>query len=173
MEAVSWLEKVKIRNLLQEDLPALEWDGEYTHFRRIYADAYTRANAGRSILWVADLQEVGIIGQVFIQLSADRPELADGKTRAYLYSFRIRPPYRSQGLGTRMLQVIENDLRSRGFRWISLNVAKDNPRARSLYERNGYRVVASEPGIWSYPDDQGDWQTVEEPAWRMEKFLVI
>ena len=173
MEAVTWLDKVKIRHVQQEDLPALEWEGEYAHFRRLYADAYARASHGRSILWVADLPEAGIIGQVFVQLSADRLELADGKQRAYLYSFRVRPEYRSQGLGTRMLQRVERELRNRGYRWITLNVAKDNPRARLLYERNGFNVVASEPGIWSYPDEQGDWHTVEEPAWRMEKFLVI
>jgi ribosomal protein S18 acetylase RimI-like enzyme len=173
MEAVSWLEKVHVRHLRENDLPALEWDGEYAHFRRLYADAYSRANKGRSILWVAELQGIGVIGQVFIQLAAERSELADGKQRAYLYSFRIRPEYRGQGLGTRMLQIVENDLRSRSFRWVTLNVAQENPRARALYERNGYTVVGTEPGIWSYPDDKGDWHTVEEPAWRMEKFLVI
>jgi ribosomal protein S18 acetylase RimI-like enzyme len=62
-------------------------------------------------------------------------------------------------------------LRQREFRYITLNVARDNPRAQQLYVRRGYYVVAPEPGIWSYPDEKGVWHRVEEPAWRMEKML--
>ncbi|HZW02367.1 MAG TPA: GNAT family N-acetyltransferase, partial [Anaerolineaceae bacterium] len=111
------------------------------------------------------------IGQVFIQLICDRPELADGHRRAYLYSFRIRETYQNQGLGTRMLRHLEDDLHRRGFRAVTLNVAKDNPRALRLYEREGFTIVAHEPGEWSYPDHNGVWQRVVEPAWRMEKAL--
>jgi ribosomal protein S18 acetylase RimI-like enzyme len=165
----SWLSMVTIRTVQVTDLPGLEWDGQYVHYRRVYADAFERAQTGRSVLWIADLPEHGIIGQVFIQLICDRPELANGEDRAYLYAFRVRPEFRSQGLGGRMMQVVDADLRRRGFHWVTLNVARDNRRARQLYERAGYRVVAPEPGVWSYPDHVGVWHTVEEPAWRMEK----
>ena len=35
------LEKVdlRIRQATESDLPALEWDGEYIHFRRVYREA--------------------------------------------------------------------------------------------------------------------------------------
>ncbi|HMD89725.1 MAG TPA: GNAT family N-acetyltransferase [Anaerolineaceae bacterium] len=168
---ISWLNTVVIRNLVSADLPGLEWEGEFTHFRRVYAEAYERALRGLSVLWVADLPSKGIIGQVFIQLICDRLELADGQQRAYLYSFRIRPAYRSSGLGTNILQVVENDLRLREFKMVTLNVAKDNIRAQKLYERCGYRIVAHEPGVWSFMDECGAWHQVEEPAWRMEKYL--
>src|SRR5512142_2058842 len=104
-----WVSQVQIRAATAADLPGLEWDGEFSHFRRVYADAYQRMVDGKSILWVADLPGTGIIGQVFIQLTCDREELADGFCRAYLYSFRIRPPYRRAGLGTRVMQVVERD----------------------------------------------------------------
>jgi ribosomal protein S18 acetylase RimI-like enzyme len=165
----NWIPFVDIRQIRKADLPALEWNGEYSHFRQIYADAYNRSLHGLAVLWVADLPGAGIIGQVFIQLSCDRPELADGHLRAYLYSFRVMPAYRSGGLGSRIMDVVEKDLGKRGFRYVTLNVAKDNPRAQQLYERVGYHVVAHEPGIWSYMDPEGVWHQVEEPAWRMEK----
>lgn len=160
-----------VRHVVFDDLPKMEWEGEYAHFRRVYADAYQRMLRGYSILWVAELPGIGLVGQVFIQLTCDRHELADGSERAYLYSFRVRSEYRSLGIGTRMMEVVEQDLRERGFYAITLNVARDNPRAQQLYARRGYRVVAPEPGIWSYPDDKGVWHRVEEPAWRMEKIL--
>jgi ribosomal protein S18 acetylase RimI-like enzyme len=167
----SWLDQVTVRHVRKEDLPAMEWNGEYTHFRRVFEDAYRHMQLGHSILWLAELNGVGLIGQVFIQLICDRHELADGRERAYLYSFRVQSQYRSKGLGTLMMNTVEEDLIERGFRIITLNVARDNPKAQQLYVRRGYYVVAPEPGTWSYPDEKGVWHQVEEPAWRMEKQL--
>lgn len=166
-----WISKVIIRQLRQEDLPELEWDGQFRHFRRVFHTAYQRAQRGLSLLWVVELPGKGIIGQIFIQITCDRPELADGVSRAYFYSFRIRPLYRGFGLGKRVLKFIEEDLQTRGFSFVTLNVAKTNERARTLYESVGYKVVAHEPGNWSYTDHHGKLNQVHEPAWRMEKKL--
>jgi ribosomal protein S18 acetylase RimI-like enzyme len=164
-------EQVIIRVLKKNDLPELEWGGEYTHFRRLFADAYESAQRGRSVLWVAELPGMGILGQLFVQLTSGRSELADGYQRGYIYGFRLKPLYRSRGIGTQMMEVAEQDLLRRGFQWVTLNVGRDNPQARRLYERRGYRVVANEPGEWSYYDDKGVRRQVHEPAWRMEKKL--
>jgi len=168
----SWVSRVQIRRLTKADLPALEWDGEYSRFRRLFAETYQSAVKGRAVLWVADLPGLGLIGQLFVQLNSARLELADGKTRAYIYAFRVRKSYRGAGLGTRLLQTAEADLVRRGYQWVTLNVGRDNPNARQLYERNGYRVVASEPGIWHYIDETGQRREVNEPAWRMENKLT-
>ncbi len=171
MDAGNRIDQVQIRHVTKKDLLALEWEGEYIHFRRVYADAFERAQNGGSVLWVADLPGFGVIGQVFVQLICDRPELADGHTKAYVYAVRVRPQFRNLGVGTRLMDAAEADLRRRGFQWATLNVARDNPGAQRLYERRGYRVVAPEPGQWSYPDENGIWQSAVEPAWRMEKAL--
>ena len=78
----NWLNQVIIRHLEHADLPALEWEGEYVHFRKIYAEAYQRVQHGLSLVWVADLPGMTIIGQALVQLICDRPELADGISRA-------------------------------------------------------------------------------------------
>lgn len=168
----TWLSKVQIRQIERSDLPALEWDGEYTHFRQLYKEIYEGVTKGKAIMWVADLNGSSVIGQLFVQLKSSRIELADGTSRAYIYSFRVQPSYRENGLGTQMLQIAENDLVERGFHWVTLNVARDNPDARRLYERQGYRVVAMEPGNWTYRDERGLTKQVHEPAWRMEKRLL-
>lgn len=170
-KTASLVERIKIRNLRRGDLPALEWEGEYIHFRRIFQSAFRSANEGASVLWIAELPGSGLVGQLFVQLYSSRPELADGNLRAYIYGFRIRPAYRGQGIGTRMMETAEEDLSRRGFSCVTLNVARDNPDARRLYERLGYRVVADEPGIWSYFDHEGIQHHVNEPSWRMEKPL--
>ena len=168
----SWLTRLKIRPMVASDLPLLEWDGEYRHFRKVYADAYKRYMNGLSVLWVAELEGQDLIGQAFVQLTCDRPELANGIDRAYLYSLRVRPSFRGAGVGSKIMESAEEDLMDREFRTITLNVARDNLRAQSLYFRRGYRIIAPEPGRWSYQDDHGEWQHVVEPAWRMEKSLI-
>ncbi|MDI6694375.1 MAG: GNAT family N-acetyltransferase [Anaerolineales bacterium] len=165
-------EQVIIRVLRGEDLPALEWGGEYRHFRRLYADIYRSACQGKALMWVAELPEVGIIGQVFVQLSSGRRELADGVRRAYIYGFRIQPAYRGVGIGGRMLQIVEEDLLQRRFLFVTLNVARENIAALRFYQQHGYQVVAEEAGEWSYLDDTGRRREVHEPAWRMEKALT-
>lgn len=165
------LSQVNYRLLIKGDLPALEWGGEYRHFKRLYADIYESMKLGRALMWVAELREVGIIGQLFVQLSSGRTELADGSIRAYIYGFRIKPEYRRQGFGRQMMLQIETDLFKRRFQYATLNVAQDNPQALALYERLGYQVIASDPGRWSYLDHLGNRQEVSEPAWRMQKNL--
>jgi len=166
------LAKVSIRRMTREDLPALEWNGEFRHFRNVYKSVYHRMQQGGADAWVAESAQGEIIGQVFLQYMSDRPELADGWNRAYLYSFRIKPLYRSRGLGTRMLRVLEDALIARHYHHVTLNVARDNPDAIRLYKRQGFQMIAEEPGVWSYRDHEGQWQTVIEPSWRMEKKLA-
>ncbi len=163
---------VVIRTITQNDLLSLEWEGEYRHFRRLYTEIYQSASRGKAVMWVAELPGKGIIGQLFVQLISARHELADGKERAYIYGFRIKPDYRRQGLGRRMMEIAEDDLCQRCFQKVTLNVARDNPLARRLYEGLGYHVVGMDPGKWHYLDHFGNRCEVNEPAWRMEKKLA-
>lgn len=166
-------ESIRIRHLVAKDLPKLEWGGEFTHFRRQFQLTYRDYLAGKGIPWVAVDQENGeILGQVFVLFkSRFRKELADGEARAYMYSIRVKAHVRNLGLGNYMMDEVEADLRRRGFDVVTLNVARDNPDAYRFYFRRGYRVVAPEPGQWSYIDHQGKRRFVDEPAWRMEKSL--
>jgi ribosomal protein S18 acetylase RimI-like enzyme len=168
----STLDSVIIRTVQQGDLPALEWEGEYAHFRRLYAEAFQRSRRGLNVLWLAEQPGLGVLGQVFIQLNCDRPEMCNGIDRAYLYAFRVRPAFRSMGLGARMLRVAEDDLLEREYRYLTLNVARVNVRAQTFYRRHGFSVVAPEPGRWSYVDHEGRLRNIVEPAWRMEKRLL-
>jgi ribosomal protein S18 acetylase RimI-like enzyme len=159
-----------IRPLLEEDLPALEWDGVYVHFRQLFRQAYEDMRLGTRLSLVLKHRTSGeMVGQVFIQWNSSDPRFADGRRRGYLYALRIKPAFRQRGLGSRMIQAAEDELRRRGMDMASIGVEKDNPRARGLYERHGYRILAEDPGHWFYTDHQGNVQEVIEPAWLMEK----
>jgi ribosomal protein S18 acetylase RimI-like enzyme len=73
---------------------------------------------------------------------------------------------RNQGVGTALLLEAENLVRERGQSHVSLGVGVDNPNARRLYERLGYRDAGLAPvhdgGV--YRDRQGDNHSWQE-AW--------
>jgi ribosomal protein S18 acetylase RimI-like enzyme len=171
LPASALLTQLRIRCAEEADLPALEWNGEYAHFRRLFADTYRQSILGCAKIWITELMGNDLIGQLMVSLKGNRPELADGITRAYVFGFRVQPAFRNQGIGRLMMRTVEDDLWQNRFRTVTLNVAQTNFAARRFYERLEYSIVGNEPGHWSYLDQYGKRQEVHEPAWRMEKEL--
>lgn len=160
---------LNIRLVEKADLQALEWDGEYKKYRRMYADIFYSTLAGKTLMWIVETENGEAIGQAFVMLKSSELDAADGEKRAYLFGFRIRDSWRNQGIGSYLMRFVEGDLSQRGYQHITLNVAKENQDALRLYQRLGYKIVGSHAGKWSYVDDQGVVQHVNEPSWRMIK----
>lgn len=164
-------QKVVIRPIRETELPALEWDGAYTRYRKVFQQTYEDAVRGQRIMLIA-VVSAQIVGQVFIQLSSTERRYADGYSRGYLYSLRVRPDWQAHGIGTRLVKAAEASLRARGFNTAVIAAGKENPRARQLYERLGYRTFADDPGVWYFQDVNGVQQSVSEPCWVMQKRLL-
>jgi len=164
-------EKIQLRLLEEADLPELEWEGRYSHFRKLYQQHYKNYLSGSTLIWVATDPVGKVIGQVFVLLYSKDKEIADGKKRAYLFSFRIRDEWRGQGIGSFMMEFVEDFLRQKGFSWLRLNVGKENRAAIEIYRHRGSRIMGPDSGTWRYEDNNDKWQTVCEPAWRMIKEL--
>ena len=160
-----------IRRVTRDDLPGLEWEGEYWKFREMFADLFYNTTIGRTLMWVVVAPWGELIGQAFVMLKSSERDAADGKSRAYVFSFRVKSAWQNQGIGTHLMRFVEDDLCQRGFKCVTLNVAKENQDALRLYQRLGYQVTGSRPGIWSYRDPNGVVHRVKEPAWRMMKCL--
>jgi ribosomal protein S18 acetylase RimI-like enzyme len=88
---------------------------------------------------------------------------------AWIWAAHVDPGYQSQGVGTALLQHLEELARERGFA-IALGVGKDNPDAERLYQRLGYRRYSEEVGHWSYELD-GKLVEESEDCWLMKKML--
>lgn len=159
-----------IRQATLEDLPALEWDGEYRHYRRLFARAMEEAQHGRRIVLLAE-SGGSLTGQLFIQFTTRASFASQDTKSAYLYAFRVKRAYRGQGIGSQLLQEAEALLQARGYGRTVISVAKSNRAARRLYERHDYRIFAEDSGEWSYIDHRGVLRHVVEPAYVMEKWL--
>jgi GNAT superfamily N-acetyltransferase len=82
--------------------------------------------------------------------------------------------YRSQGIGSRIIQKAEEEARDRGFELLRLAVdPEDNPRAHALYLRHGFTDVGLPPfdasGTWI--DQDGNEHPYEEWCINMTKRL--
>ncbi len=165
------VDKVVIRPIRAEELASLEWEGQYTKYRQVFAQSFEDVQRGQRIMLVA-VAGGQLVGQVFVQLSSSETRYADGATRGYLYSLRVRPAWQGNGLGTRLIQAAEAALRARGFSIAVIAAGKDNPGARRLYERLGYRTFADDPGVWYFTDVNGMQQQQTEPCWVLEKRLT-
>ncbi len=157
-----------LRPLVAEDLPKLEWYGQYIHFRRVYKHTFREQSSGKRLMLVADLNHFPV-GQIFLHLNLSYDD--DGLPRGYLYSLRVMDHLQGYGIGTRLIYYAEQTLLEKGFDWALISAAKTNPRARILYERLGYRVYGEDEGRWKYTNHLGQVVQMHEPCWMLEKNL--
>lgn len=61
----------------------------------------------------------------------------------YLDGIVVAESHRGRGIGTALIAAFEARARDNGFKTVSLEVIDANLRARKLYEKLGYRLVAS------------------------------
>jgi ribosomal protein S18 acetylase RimI-like enzyme len=56
----------------------------------------------------------------------------------------VAPEARGRGVGTELLAAVAAEARRRGYAEVRLDVVEGNDRARALYEREGFRAVATQ-----------------------------
>ena len=159
---------VVIRAATQQDLPRLEWYGQYSHFRNLFRRAYRDQQLGTRLMLVADCNGFPI-GHIFILFMDDEQD----NKQAYFYSLRVMDMFHSQGIGTHLLMEAEAHVLARGYHYLTIAAAKTNHAARRLYERLGYEVFMDDRGEWSYTDHLGKTRHVKEPCWLLQKTLPM
>jgi ribosomal protein S18 acetylase RimI-like enzyme len=162
---------VTVRPATQADLPQLEMEGLFTKFRNIFRRAYREMQHGQRLMLVAACNGT-VVARLFILFRSGDDSIANGKTRAYLYSFYVLPAFRGMGLGTHMIRYAEQTLIERGFRFVTIAVAKENTGALRLYQRLNYCIIREDAGRWSYTDHLGRTHRMNEPCWILEKVLT-
>lgn len=87
-----------------------------------------------------------------------------GKERrsAYVGQFGIHPSYKRMGLGSRMMDYIEQVAQQENYDCIQLDTAKPATHLVRLYEKRGYRIIA---------ETRFDGKTYE--SWIFEKPLAV
>ena len=104
-------------------------------------------------------QNSSYIAQPIIRLKRHAPEAW------HVHALAVAPDHRGQGLGTRLLRIVDALAADEGVIETSLAVAESNEAAVRLYDREGYRVVASEPMV-PHPgvNLSGNWLLMTRPV---------
>jgi ribosomal protein S18 acetylase RimI-like enzyme len=158
--------EVSIRALQERDLRPLEWHGG-EDLREFYA-ALWGAHAAREIhVLVAEFNGFPIgLANIRWPGKPTQPGVPD------VQSLRVHPIFRGLKIGSLLLETCEILVAARGHNRIGLSVGLDNPKAKKLYERHGYRVDGEAYcDVWYYTDARGQAVRVEEHVVDMVKNL--
>jgi ribosomal protein S18 acetylase RimI-like enzyme len=69
-----------------------------------------------------------------------------GSRYAFLYDVEVDEEHRGRGLGREAMQLLEAEVRGRGFERLQLNVFGGNERARTLYRSLGFEELSVQMG---------------------------
>lgn len=110
--------------------PAAEaWRRSYSDFER-----WMRAETGR--LLIAE-QEGSPVGFAFFRVRDADPGFATGERMAELVALSVEPELRRWGVGSLLMEAVEDRLSAAGIAHIALNVVSGNDSALRFYERWG------------------------------------
>jgi len=131
-----------------------------------HADRSVRQSEGRVVYLIAWYNGAPIGHALLKWQGADEDHIASvlQGTCPDVEDLFVLESFRSQGVGRRILDAAERLACERGFQYIGLSVGVDNPRARALYERCGYRDAGLGPlrEHLEYLDASGRRQTWDE-----------
>lgn len=128
--------EVAIRQAVGVDLPSLVRALGQPEF---FADRLARQRRGRGVLFTAWLDSEPI-GDVYLWLEpAEEPEIRTHLPGVPLLThLEVLPCHRNRGVGTKLIEAIENHLLAHGFDRVALAVELTNDSAARLYHRLGF-----------------------------------
>jgi ribosomal protein S18 acetylase RimI-like enzyme len=139
---------LRIDDLTRDDLPSLGWSGSPRHLESV-ARALDRVDSGEVEYLVARAPTGQAVAKGGIDYGA-KPKVGT------LWQFATAQELQSLGIGTHLIDAAERRIRKRGVFGAELGVEDNNPRARALYERLGYRQVRRESASWNVDDADGN-----------------
>ncbi len=150
-----------VRDLTPADVPGCTWSGGRRHVEQLHAQL---ARASVDYLAVCPPSDVPVaIGAI---------DFAARPGTGVLFQLAVMPALQSCGIGTILIHAAEDRIRHRALSTAELSVEDDNPRARTLYERLGYRGYGTERDGWHEDGPDGTPVWYETDCTLMRKELV-
>lgn len=130
---------VTVRDIQESDLPKLAWSGSRLHVEQMAE--HVRSADGAVDYIAAFLPSGEAVGKGQI-------DYVKRTSAAEIGSLAVHGLVQSHGIGSLLIEVAEQRIRSKGLHSAIVGVEDDNPRAQMLYERLGYHVCGSEADSW-------------------------
>ncbi|MDR5683246.1 MAG: ribosomal protein S18-alanine N-acetyltransferase [Armatimonadota bacterium] len=127
------LSAVRIDAMRAEDIPRVMEIERQSFATPWPADAYRREiRENRVACYVVARKGEDVVGYAGMWVILEE---------AHITTIAVDPRFRGQGIGERLLAALIEQARSRGARWVTLEVRKSNRIAQSLYRKYGFREV--------------------------------
>ena len=104
-----------------------------------YQSSLSKAQANGYFLYGCR-QESELVGLAGVRIMHDP---WNGQPYAYINNLVVLPQHRGLGIGTQLLDYVEQTAIGLGVGWLGLNVRVENDRARKLYENRDYVPAAT------------------------------
>jgi len=140
-------ESLSVTPLTNNDLPDIEWSGNQGHTDAVRKALERVEGGGVDYLAVRDKDGKPIaIGGVDYEVNVGT---------GTLWQLATREDFRGLGIGSRLIAELEQKIINRGISSASLSVETNNPRAKALYERLGYKQYGQDQESWQEIDNDG------------------
>jgi ribosomal protein S18 acetylase RimI-like enzyme len=139
--------QLAVGDLRADDLAGLAWSGNPAHLRNVAA-ALQRAGQGLEDYLVVRAPSGEPVAKM-------RVEYASEAGTGVFSQLAVMDGLHRVGIATMLIGIGEQRVRSRGLGFAALGVEDDNPLARRLYERLGYRAAGRQQASWDVEDDVG------------------
>jgi GNAT superfamily N-acetyltransferase len=167
---------VEISPVTPADVTYLETTFSDWGARQKHKERWQRQQQGEVVYLIARLHSVPVGHALLKWQGAAEPHIAAQYNASCpdLEDLFVLATWRNQGIGAQLIQATEELVRNQGSGQIGLSVGVENPAARRLYERLGYRDAGfgehTERGI--YLDGEENPQVWEECCVYLIKHLV-
>ena len=80
------------------------------------------------------------------------PRVDRDQDMIYLYEIGVLPEHRRHGIGSKMIQLLKEECRSRGITEVWVGTEADNVAARALYESTGAKCQGETYAEYAYSE---------------------
>jgi len=152
-----------VRDLTVDELHPGIWGWSDTHLAGTI-ESVKRAQSG-------EVDFLAVCPPSGIPIATGGVDFAKPSGVATIWQLSVDTALRSCGLGTILIEALEERIRRRGQHVAELGVDDKQPRPRALYERLGYVVTGSEPGAWDEESADGNAHRYETTVTVLRKQL--
>ena len=123
----------------------IEANGEIAGMALVFTPDQMRREQLRTMLFILRYLKLSFLTQIIYLYRSSQILVQITEGDSYLAHIAVYPKFRSLGLGTKLLGVIEEEARAAGSKRMVLDVETDNTEATKLYERLGYTIERKSP----------------------------
>ena len=123
----------------------IEANGEIAAMAQVFTHDQMRREQLRTMLFLLRYLKLSFVTHIIYLYRSSEILVQIAEGDSYLAHIAAYPRFRSLGLGTKLLEVIEEEARAAGNKQMVLDVETYNTEAIKLYERLGYTIEQKSP----------------------------